>query len=258
MSPTGVADVSLLPGWVDAKNPPQWYNDGGDIDTLLEDAECLNWLSDTGDLEETFSPAGEPAAVVSSNSSGAGGAGGNQPVGMPAPPMLAVEPTPVAAPAARHPSADSLSFLVDGPSDHAAVLSAQLSTGTVPPQTEYQGLPSFLEEAPSAFGDPLLQPSAQAPATLPYASATEAVESIAPGGASSADLMGFPDLDMGDEQAFVSALLETSGGGVSFPKLGSEMGMSHGNIHGQSAAALGHCGVGSGILAGEDHVMDEN
>ncbi|KAL7528336.1 hypothetical protein ACHAXR_002390, partial [Thalassiosira sp. AJA248-18] len=63
-SPTCVADMSLLPSWVDAKNPPSWYNDGSDIDTLLEDADCLNWLSDTGDLDETYPAAmAEPAAV---------------------------------------------------------------------------------------------------------------------------------------------------------------------------------------------------
>ncbi len=72
--PHGVAELSLLPGWIEGKNPPSWYNDGGDTNTLLEDAKCLNWLSDMGGLEETFSPAaGEPAAVVSINNSGAGG-----------------------------------------------------------------------------------------------------------------------------------------------------------------------------------------
>jgi len=43
MPPTGVADMSLLPCWVNSKNPPSWYNDGSDIDTLLEDADYLNW-----------------------------------------------------------------------------------------------------------------------------------------------------------------------------------------------------------------------
>lgn len=100
--------------------------------------------------------------------------------------------------------------------------------------------------------------------TLPYSSATEAVESIAPEhklsgvGESHTDLMGFPELDMGDEQAFVSALLETSGQStVNFPKLHSELHMSHGNMsnHGnQSGVALNqHCGVGSGVLAGDEN-----
>ncbi len=63
-----------------------------------------------------------------------------------------------------------------------------------------QGLPSFLEETtPSAFGNLLLQPPVQAPVTLLYASVTKAVESVA-----RADLMGFTDLDMGDEHFQVS------------------------------------------------------
>jgi len=38
--------------------------------------------------------------------------------------------------------------------------------------------------------------------------------------------MGFPDVDMGDEQAFVSALLDNRGQStMSFPKLSSEMAL---------------------------------
>ena len=45
--------------------------------------------------------------------------------------------------------------------------------------------------------------------------------------------MGFADLDMGDEQAFVSALLENSGQSImSFPKLNSEIHIHRHNSQG--------------------------
>ena len=126
-SPTGVTDMQLLPSWVDATNPPQWYNDGSDIDTLLEDADCLNWLSDTGDLDETYPPAMvEPAAVVSSSSSSTAVVD-----------VCNIEPNPVGAVTSTvvqqdptggvvHPSTDSLSFLMDPPpSSNNAVVEQQ-------------------------------------------------------------------------------------------------------------------------------------
>lgn len=64
-SPTCVTDLSSFPSWVDAKNPPHWYNEGADIDRLLEDAECLNWLDDTGDLEETYVAPPNPVSAAS-------------------------------------------------------------------------------------------------------------------------------------------------------------------------------------------------
>lgn len=254
-SPTGVADMSLLPSWVDAKNPPSWYNEGSDIDTLLEDADCLNWLSDTGDLEETYPPAmAEPTAVISSSSTA-------NDVHMPS-----LEPTPVtnvssvhdptAAGGIVYTSTDSLSFLVDPPEQqHHGVLlnAAPLAVETVvahqpevahhvEPTAQVEDvnqLPSFLEVAAHSPEVATTIPSHEA---LHYASATEAVEAthttsmnedpvipehkLAGVGESDTNLMGFPDLDMGDEQAFVSALLENSGQStMSFPKLNSELHM---------------------------------
>ena len=211
--------MALLPSWVDAKNPPSWYNDGSDIDTLLEDADCLNWLSDTGDLDETYPSAmAEPAAVISSSSTAANsiGAGSGQ--------TISSTSTTIQEPAGGvfHPSTDSLSFLVD-PREHH------------PDVEDLNKLPSFLDE-------PLPPPGGAADAT--YASATEAVEATTSApitsfasttihipehqldsvGDSVTNLVGFPDLDMGDEQAFVSALLENSGPSImSFPKLNSDL-----------------------------------
>ncbi len=196
--------MALLPSWVDAKNPPSWYNDGSDIDTLLEDADCLNWLSDTGDLDETYPPAmAEPAAVVSSSSTAANSIGAQ---------TIAIASTTIQEPAGGvfHPSTDSLSFLVDPPEHPHDV-------------EDVNQLPSFLDE-------PLPPLAGAADAT--YASATEAVEATTSApitsssfasttihipkhqldsvGDSVNNLVGFPDLDMGDEQAFVSAMLENS------------------------------------------------
>jgi hypothetical protein len=54
ISPTGVNDVSIYPSWTDAKDPPSWYAKGGDVDALLDVADTLDWLADTGDPNETF------------------------------------------------------------------------------------------------------------------------------------------------------------------------------------------------------------
>ena len=260
-SPTGVTDMQLLPSWVDATNPPQWYNDGSDIDTLLEDADCLNWLSDTGDLDETYPPAMvEPAAVVSSSSSSTAVVN-----------VCNIEPNPVGAVTSTtsvqqdptggvvHPSTDSLSFLMDPPpsSNNAVAASAQPDP-TQDVVEDVNQLPTFLEETEEE------EEQAQHEPTPPAAEFTSATDALAttdatsdeqPGstanenegdddelklagvGESDTNLMGFPDLDMGDESAFVSALLENSGQStMSFPKLNSALDMS--NTTDQSSGAL--------------------
>jgi len=56
ISPTGVADLSMYPSWTDAKDTPSWYAKGSDVDALLDVADTLDWLTDTGDLHETYQP----------------------------------------------------------------------------------------------------------------------------------------------------------------------------------------------------------
>ena len=207
-SPTCVTDMAGFPSWVDAKNPPTWYNNGEDIDKLLEDAEDLNWLCDTGDLEETYPPAVAATAAAVSND-----------------PSLDLEPTPVvniqpheyaaydpnntyAVEAMdptlvnnpmTHPSVESLSFLVDSPKEGI------------------DEIPTFLEEE-------------QPEAALSYSTSQEAIVEAPQGElpeVESQHLMSFPDLDMGDEQAFVSALLDTSKEStLSFSKWGSQNGVA--------------------------------
>ncbi|CAJ1939795.1 unnamed protein product [Cylindrotheca closterium] len=54
VSPTGVADFAMYPSWTDAKDTPSWYAKGSDVDALLDVADTLDWLTDTGDLQETY------------------------------------------------------------------------------------------------------------------------------------------------------------------------------------------------------------
>jgi hypothetical protein len=55
-SPTGVTELALYPSWVDAKDMPNWYAKGADVDALLDVGDDLDWLADTGDLNENFQP----------------------------------------------------------------------------------------------------------------------------------------------------------------------------------------------------------
>jgi hypothetical protein len=56
ISPTGVADLNIYPSWTDAKEAPSWYAKGADVDALLDVGETLDWLADTGDLNEAYQP----------------------------------------------------------------------------------------------------------------------------------------------------------------------------------------------------------
>lgn len=240
-SPTCVTDVSHFPAWVDAKNPPNWYNDGADIEKLLEDADCLNWLSDTGDLDETYVPPGgemdfscEPTPVASAasssynhsttsctNSSSILSVAGE------------VEPTSINIKMEdqEHGTFDGeLSFLMDAAEEEVEE-SADHNANHIP-------LPSFLEGSDCHdANDHIQHPS------VTYASATEAIDAVPDSDKLHHDndhsgLMGFPDLDMGDEQAFVSALLENSGqSSISFPKLHSDLGV-HVSTNGESSSEM--------------------
>jgi len=55
VSPTGVIDLEFYPSWTDfSKDTPSWYAKGSDVDALLDVADTLDWLADTGDLTETY------------------------------------------------------------------------------------------------------------------------------------------------------------------------------------------------------------
>ena len=242
--------MSVFPSWVDAKNPPTWYNNGEDIDKLLEDADDLNWLVDTGDLDETFPPALEAMQHHHHHDVNHGAVKSHDALDLLEPTPLAVgdaydytvseeqgsvndvkdeeEPeegtvaedgTSTAAtsspnlvtsnPTTNHPSVESLSFLVDSPKTGELKL---------PPV-------SFPEESSTGDDDMAV---ATSPSVLPaHHSAMEII-----GEESQNNLMNFPDLDMGDEHAFVSALLDTGNKGsremsaLSFSKWGSQNGVA--------------------------------
>lgn len=178
-SPVGVDQV-LYPSWVDAKNPPAWYNDGGDIETLLEDADALNWLTDTGDLEETYPPA-------------------------------VVEPSSVMTDASQVQSHESLSFLMDPPHE-CATMEDDADSATVDPNSSIAELDAKPAAVPTNT-------------SVEYSSATEAMAATYQQQQEVAvkDDQLFPDLDMGDDQAFVSALLDQGQSHLSFSKLHSEL-----------------------------------
>jgi hypothetical protein len=56
VSPTGVNDLSIYPSWTDAKETPSWYAKGADVDGILDVADTLDWLADSGDANESYEP----------------------------------------------------------------------------------------------------------------------------------------------------------------------------------------------------------
>ncbi|KAL3906111.1 MAG: hypothetical protein SGILL_009405 [Bacillariaceae sp.] len=63
ISPTGVSDLNMYSSWTDAKDTPSWYAKGSDVDALLDVADSLDWLVDTGDLNETYQEAANSIAA---------------------------------------------------------------------------------------------------------------------------------------------------------------------------------------------------
>lgn len=59
VSPTGVTDISF-------PAIPSWYARGADVEDLLDEADALDWLADSGDLDETYSHILPTKAVSSS------------------------------------------------------------------------------------------------------------------------------------------------------------------------------------------------
>lgn len=54
VSPTGVTDFPQ--NWAWETDPPSWFSRGADIDELLDEADALDWLADSGDLSESYFP----------------------------------------------------------------------------------------------------------------------------------------------------------------------------------------------------------
>lgn len=66
VSPTGVADINIFPSsWVFQNvDPPSWYTKGADVDELLNEAEALDWLADSGDFNEGYTPPPEDLVLI--------------------------------------------------------------------------------------------------------------------------------------------------------------------------------------------------
>ncbi len=65
VSPTVVVDFPS--NWAWTNDAPSWYSKGADVDELLNEAEALDWLADSGDLNETYNPPPAPVPAPSEN-----------------------------------------------------------------------------------------------------------------------------------------------------------------------------------------------
>jgi SHAQKYF class myb-like DNA-binding protein len=54
VSPTGITDFPQ--NWAWETDPPSWFSRGADVDELLDEADALDWLADSGDLSESYFP----------------------------------------------------------------------------------------------------------------------------------------------------------------------------------------------------------
>lgn len=198
VSPTGVADFPNNWTW-SAVEPPIWFTKGADVDELLNDAEALNWLADSGDYDESYTPSPEecennhdlfqgPLSHYEANTSTT-----SEPslmsLSADVKDTQMIQPTPVELLGShKAPSVPTLENHVNiGPSSSALNI--------LP-------LPSFFE---SSNDIPSIRKSSTKPSLMNlFSSATEAAD------AQSNDLLLFGDhlIEQGDEQAFVTALLD--------------------------------------------------
>ncbi len=200
VSPTGVADFPNNWAW-SAVEPPIWYTKGADVDDLLNDAEALNWLADSGGYDdESYTPSPEecqdnhdllqaPLSNYEVNTSTT-----SEPslisLSVDVKDNLMIQPTPV-APLVNHkaPSVPTLE-------NHANIDPSSSTLNILP-------LPSFFE---SSHDIPSIGKSSTKPSLKNlFSSATEAADAQ-----SNNDLLLFGDhlIEQGDEQAFVTALLD--------------------------------------------------
>jgi SHAQKYF class myb-like DNA-binding protein len=178
VSPTGVVDFPS--DWAWNSEPPAWYVKGADVDELLNEADALDWLADSGDLHETYDPPdhskmSEPSlmSLVESDDSD----------------PIKVEPTFVSAP--RVPILDEIT-----------AMATSASSGNMPP------LPSMFDSG-NDLPEMKKEQSVTFSSTSLFASATEAADAVE-------ESEHFKLLDeQFDEQAFVTALLDQTGDSAS-------------------------------------------
>lgn len=192
ISPTGVTDV-----WTESRDVPSWYASGQDVDELLHEADALDWLSDTGDLHETYIPPPPFSGVINSAHT--------RKVGT----VPRAEPSSEDITKEVMPPMPSESQMFNTAANEEN--STNSKSGADPVQAPAT---AAIEGAGSDLDDPVDSPLKMAPAIEPasstaslFASATEAADATH---GAQAD----PHLDVDvfdahlDEQAFVSALLD--------------------------------------------------
>lgn len=192
ISPTGVTDV-----WTESRDVPSWYASGQDVDELLHEADALDWLSDTGDLHETYIPPPPFSGVINSAHTRKAGT------------VPRAEPSSEDITKEVMPPMPSESQMFNTAATEES--STKSRSGADPVQAPAT---AAIEGAGSDLDDPVESPLKTTPAIEPasstaslFASATEAVDATH---GSQAD----PHLDVDvfdahlDEQAFVSALLD--------------------------------------------------
>lgn len=63
ISPNCIIDFPS--NWAWTSEPPSWYGKGADVDELLNEADALDWLADSGDLHETYMPSPDHSVEMS-------------------------------------------------------------------------------------------------------------------------------------------------------------------------------------------------
>eukprot|EP00586_Coscinodiscus_wailesii_P009882 CAMPEP_0172510348 /NCGR_PEP_ID=MMETSP1066-20121228/227787_1 /TAXON_ID=671091 /ORGANISM="Coscinodiscus wailesii, Strain CCMP2513" /LENGTH=488 /DNA_ID=CAMNT_0013289261 /DNA_START=410 /DNA_END=1876 /DNA_ORIENTATION=- len=193
-SPTGVTDISF-PTFAPPKEhePPQWYNRASDVDDLLNDADALDWLTDTGDLNETYKPdlmsvplTSEDPSLCSTSESEPDEAH-----------IKACNPTSVAQMKPDMGGLNASSVVAGLDALPPVVSSSSMAMDT---------LPSLFESS----GD-LPNKRLKVSASGLFSTVTDGADANLPTGTPSMDDEGFSVFDSNfDEQAFVTALLESN------------------------------------------------
>mmetsp|Transcript_15474 Transcript_15474/g.23605 ORF Transcript_15474/g.23605 Transcript_15474/m.23605 type:complete len:550 (+) Transcript_15474:156-1805(+) len=171
-SPTGVTDL-IMPSWTDVKDIPAWYAKGADVDELLNEADALDWLEEAEELSNDY------AATSSSDGQ-------------------KIQPKPVLPT-----DVGSLCAAIEPEQDDPSKseLAKVVNEGKL--ATDVSSLPPL----PSLFGSTNSLPVPKKPKVDSMINIGQALEEVT--SAATDDLAVFDSHF--DDQAFVSALLETNG-----------------------------------------------
>jgi hypothetical protein len=181
VSPTGVVDFPS--NWAWNTQQPEWYAKGADVDELLNEAEALDWLADSGDLTENYVASDHPNSVSE-------------------PSLLSlVETEEVKQPPVAHTVPAPPVPVLESSNAMASPLNSAMNMAPLP--SLFESGNNLLASA-STTGIKK-EKSMNLSSTSLFASATEAADAVV-------DVANFHLLDAQfDEQAFVTALLDQNG-----------------------------------------------